>query len=364
MAVTSVALLAACEKDRDGVFQGADGGSIIQDDGSGQGSGKHVVKTTNVIYNKRCLYNNSVDYTSGFAIEHQFSWSGNNLSSWSSSWSVGDYVYEGGMLKEIVINGGINGGHHSITYTNGLPTEIYTTSNSSTWKRKSITYNNGKVQEINVENNDGNSIRYVLTWSGDNVVRKDEYYNGNLNYNVVFTYDTMNNPEKFDLAVALVFETGVFSPFNELTSMGRYGCILSSNNVTMMTVTHIGEYISPKTYSYTYTYDDDYPVTRVETSRYDNPGGSFYDLFSETTYYEYSDGTGQEQVPQIYTIDLLSNVNMGQLLGGGQYTADSTAVIKADGSMFQQWSDGNTDNPRAITVNANATYTAIFGNRK
>lgn len=352
MAVTSVALLAACEKERGGVFQGADGGSIIQDDGSGQGSGKHVVKTTNVIYNKLCLYNNSVDYTRGFADEYRFSWSGNNL-----SWL--DYVYEGGMLKEIVINGV----HHSITYTNGLPTEIYTTSNSSTWKRKSITYNNGKVQEINVENNDGNSIRYVLTWSGDNVVRKDEYYNGNLNYNVVFTYDTMNNPEKFDLAVALVFETGVFSPFNELTSMGRYGCILSSNNVTMMTVTHIGEYISPKTYSYTYTYDDDYPVTRVETYRDNHPGGS-YDLVSRTTYYEYADGTGQEQVPQVYTIDLLSNVNMGQLLGGGQYTADSTAVIKADGSMFQQWSDGNTDNPRAITVNANATYTAIFGNRK
>lgn len=351
MAVTSVALLAACEKERGGVFQGADGGSIIQDDGSGQGSGKHVVKTTNVIYIKRS-YNNSVDYTIGFAIEDQFSWSG-------SIPSVGDYVYEGGMLKEIIINGC----HYSITYTNGLPTEIYTTSNSSIWKRKSITYSNGKVQEINVENNDGNSIRYVLTWSGENVVRKDEYYNGNLNYNVVFTYDTMNNPEKFDLAVALVFETGVFSPISELTIWGRYGSILSSNNVTMMTVTHIGEYISPKTSSYTYTYDDDYPVTQVETSRDDHPGGS-YDLVSRTTYYEYADGTGQEQVPQIYTIDLLSNVNMGQLLGGGQYTADSTAVIKADNSMFQQWSDGNTDNPRAITVNANATYTAIFGNRK
>lgn len=35
-------------------------------------------------------------------------------------------------------------------------------------------------------------------------------------------------------------------------------------------------------------------------------------------------------------------------------------AIPDTGYKFKQWSDGNTDNPRAITVTGNATYTAEF----
>ena len=54
---------------------------------------------------------------------------------------------------------------------------------------------------------------------------------------------------------------------------------------------------------------------------------------------------------------------MGTVTGSGQYPAGSEIVITAtanEGYSFQKWHDGNTDNPRTITVTGDATYTAIF----
>ena len=65
-----------------------------------------------------------------------------------------------------------------------------------------------------------------------------------------------------------------------------------------------------------------------------------------------------------YTITVLSyNVNIGSVYGGGTYPAllDITlAAIPNAGYEFVSWSDGNTDNPRVITVTENATYIATF----
>ena len=47
--------------------------------------------------------------------------------------------------------------------------------------------------------------------------------------------------------------------------------------------------------------------------------------------------------------------------GGGMYEKGATAtlaVTPADGYTFIAWSDGNTDNPRSVTVTADADYTA------
>ena len=67
---------------------------------------------------------------------------------------------------------------------------------------------------------------------------------------------------------------------------------------------------------------------------------------------------------QTYTITVLSsNEEMGQVFGGGTFVEGSTTEISAlayEGYMFTGWNDGNTDNPRTITVTGNATYTAQF----
>lgn len=65
-----------------------------------------------------------------------------------------------------------------------------------------------------------------------------------------------------------------------------------------------------------------------------------------------------------YTLTATSSSNtMGSVSGGGEYTYGATATLYAtpnSGYHFVQWQDGNTDNPRIVTVTANATYTATF----
>ena len=65
-----------------------------------------------------------------------------------------------------------------------------------------------------------------------------------------------------------------------------------------------------------------------------------------------------------YALTATTNDNtMGSVSGGGEYTYGATATLYAtpnSGYHFVQWQDGNTDNPRTVTVTANATYTATF----
>ena len=67
---------------------------------------------------------------------------------------------------------------------------------------------------------------------------------------------------------------------------------------------------------------------------------------------------------QIYTITVLSaNGSMGTVSGGGEYEVGTEITITAipnEGYHFVIWNDGNTDNPRTITVTEDATYIASF----
>ena len=67
-----------------------------------------------------------------------------------------------------------------------------------------------------------------------------------------------------------------------------------------------------------------------------------------------------EKVP-LYTIT--TSATNGTVTGGGAYINNATPTLTATPDecyRFVQWSDGNTDNPRTITVTGNATYTAEF----
>ena len=65
-----------------------------------------------------------------------------------------------------------------------------------------------------------------------------------------------------------------------------------------------------------------------------------------------------------YTITVNSATeSMGKAYGGGQFDPGTTTRIWGTpevGYQFDKWTDGNTENPRTITVNGNATYTAVF----
>ena len=54
---------------------------------------------------------------------------------------------------------------------------------------------------------------------------------------------------------------------------------------------------------------------------------------------------------------------MGSVTEGGEYAYGTEITLTAtanEGYRFTQWSDGNTDNPRIVTVTENKTYTAEF----
>lgn len=65
-----------------------------------------------------------------------------------------------------------------------------------------------------------------------------------------------------------------------------------------------------------------------------------------------------------YTVTVLAdNPALGTVTGGGIYPEDSTIEIKAipnTNALFVKWDDGNTDNPRSVTVTQDLTFTALF----
>ena len=71
-----------------------------------------------------------------------------------------------------------------------------------------------------------------------------------------------------------------------------------------------------------------------------------------------------ETVIVTYTITVTSNdPTLGTVTGGGTYNDHETATLTAtpgEGYIFTQWNDGNTDNPRNITVTGDASYVAYF----
>lgn len=65
-----------------------------------------------------------------------------------------------------------------------------------------------------------------------------------------------------------------------------------------------------------------------------------------------------------YTITVLANdPELGTVTGSGTYPEGTTIDISATpntGAYFTGWDDGNTDNPRSVTVTQDMTFTAIF----
>ena len=68
-------------------------------------------------------------------------------------------------------------------------------------------------------------------------------------------------------------------------------------------------------------------------------------------------------VPNQYALTVECNSGQGTVSGGGSYdynTTHSITATPATGYHFTQWSDGNTDNPRSVTLTQDTTFTAQF----
>ncbi len=163
------------------------------------------------------------------------------------------------------------------------------------------------------------------------------------------------------------------------------GVVQNPRNVTVTenaTYTAVFSTAGGETYTLTLTVNDPslgtvmgggtYPAgTPVQISAYPNAGAEFVKWSDGSTRNPRvvrldSDMTLEAEFESAatYTITVNSaDPTMGQAFGGGTFHAGETAQISAmanTGYEFVRWNDGNSDNPRTITVTGNATYTATF----
>ena len=64
-----------------------------------------------------------------------------------------------------------------------------------------------------------------------------------------------------------------------------------------------------------------------------------------------------------YQLTLTCNPSQGYVEGTGTYVSGTVVTVRAnpyDGFVFMHWNDGNTDNPRTLTVTSNLTLVAFF----
>ena len=138
----------------------------------------------------------------------------------------------------------------------------------------------------------------------------------------------------------------------------QYTIGTASNDGAMGTVSGGGTYDEGSVIVLTATPHDGYRFVRWHDGNSTNPRN--VTVTADATYTAIFEAIPPAQ----YTITVNSNnVSWGTASGSGIYTEGTTAALTAtpaDGYRFVRWHDGNTSNPRNVTVTANATYTAIF----
>ena len=162
-----------------------------------------------------------------------------------------------------------------------------------------------------------------------------------------------NNPRTVTINGNIVLQA-IFSVRED-----TYNVSLTSNDETMGSVSGSGEYGEGEVIQITATPNEGYAFLRWSDGNTDNPrtitvdGDIALQAIFESTY-----------VPPVYTVTLTSNdETMGSVSGDGEYEEGEEIEIFAipkSGYSFVRWSDGNTDNPRTITVTQDTALTAYF----
>ncbi|MBO4588773.1 MAG: C10 family peptidase [Bacteroidales bacterium] len=190
-----------------------------------------------------------------------------------------------------------------------------TTYNSGTSYYFGFTVNSATSYTINAVFDHKNPVSIVCTGSGSGQVQKH-------------TQNTGNRCGQTDY-----YSGGFFASYDFLPDVGSELTHLYVNNVDY--INNVTTYSTNNSNYFGFTVNS-------ATSYTVNP------VFNARTY-------------QIYTTS--ADATMGYVTGGGSYPAGQTTTITAipyNGYHFTQWNDGNTSNPRTITVTGNATYTAYF----
>ena len=146
----------------------------------------------------------------------------------------------------------------------------------------------------------------------------------------------------------------VWSNFNDIRERLQYNLTVLSDNTQQGTASIIQQDCVESTATIEATANEGYIFAQWNDGNTDNPRN--ITVTQDVTYTAY--------FLSAYNITVASaDENMGTATGGGFYAEGSQVEISATAAEhyhFVQWNDGNTDNPRTITVTGDATYTATF----
>ena len=186
---------------------------------------------------------------------------------------------------------------------------------------------------------------YTEYWSSTQESSTNAYlYRSNTGYSSGVSVATRE--KQYRLAVRLVIDSDKNTSYT-ITWKNWDGTTLATTSVLKGTTpSYTGSTPTrPSTAEYAYTFSGWTPAITAATA----------DKTYTATY---------TQTLRKYTITVnSSNVSQGTATGGGTYDYGTNHQITATPNecyRFTQWSDGNTENPRTITVTGDATYTAEF----
>ena len=155
------------------------------------------------------------------------------------------------------------------------------------------------------------------------------------------------NPRTITVESDLHFE----ADFNPI-----YTVSLSVNDNSFGTVKGEGEYENGSTATLTATPTSGYKFMQWNDDNTENPRK--ITVTSDMAY------TAIFKKSVFYDVALLTNdFSYGSVEGGGKYEEGTVVSIVAkpnSGYRFKQWDDGNTNNPRSLTANANSLHMAMF----
>ena len=133
-----------------------------------------------------------------------------------------------------------------------------------------------------------------------------------------------------------------------------YTLTVGSSNTSRGTATGGGDYIQDTTVTLTATANYGYHFSQWSDGDTNNPRQ--YTVTANAT-------VNASFAPNQYALDVDCDSEQGTVSGGGSYdynTSHSISATATTGYHFTQWSDGNTQNPRSVTLTQDTAFTAEF----
>ena len=323
-----------------------------------------AMKITNVINFQTCYYRiKGVSFTIEYIDPYTITVNSNN-SNWGTATGGGSYYY---------------GSTATLTATAVTGYEFVKWSDGSTDNPRSITVTSNATYTAEFKKK-----QLYFSWSYDYPACIDFYING-----VCQPYD--KTTDYFDYGSILTIE--VVPKNTAETRFVKWKDNDSTENprtIRLTENTYLYAVIEYRSYTVTFE-DDEGNLIKVESVKYgERPSSVSAPEKADTVEHSYSfdgwyDEDGNKCAPfsvvitkdtvfvarynakvKAYYITANSHNNEhGTVVNGGYYLYGDTVILTAKpnaGYKFVQWIDGNTDNPRTVTVKGDATYTAVFEN--